>query len=661
MIIKSVKYKNFRQFEEEGKIYFDTNGKISIVYGETGAGKSTLHQLFNWILYGSYQFNQTAERDLCNLHAASLLKQESYVIVYGEIEFLQNDEEYVVRREWKYYKYKSGKVSHKEDEDYFAVQMKSLDGTWKVLENPEVLISNVLPRGLSTYFFFDGETMIADLKKKGSESAKNLQSALYSIFDLELYEYALRDLGTTNKSQSVIGQIIAKKTKELENSSTEKDREKFATDIKKYRHLIDARGVSLQNAKERVNEIEDRIKEISEQIGQQQSKSQIEAARKTLVDSNKNNQDSIYQVQKSFGKMIVDKYSLLLVAQVVEDASKRLSLEVQDEENKIIPGLTKELLINLLKATDKKCICGNCLTEKEIEAIETWKSFFPPTSYKAIYDKFNKTAAKYSREYNDDELMSYLKRVINIKQTIKETENRIEELDKTLKETGDIDYLVDERRQLEKELREKKIEIDGLNSDITNYNHQVEIREKRLAKNKNADKIVAKYDEKIKFINQIIDAIQLKMKKDTEEYSLMLKNEIKALIERMLTSKRDVELDDEFILRVKDSFDSEAKSEGQFAVVSFAYVGGVLNVVKKHEKLRDKEFPLVLDGPFSKLDEKQKKNVIDELPQFATQVIIFSKDNLEDWLDPDYVGAVWSIKSNDEKNNAVIEEGSLWK
>ena len=59
MKIKSIEYQNFRNFEKRGKIYFDTDGKITIVYGTNGDGKTTLHQLFQWILYGRVNFNRT--------------------------------------------------------------------------------------------------------------------------------------------------------------------------------------------------------------------------------------------------------------------------------------------------------------------------------------------------------------------------------------------------------------------------------------------------------------------------------------------------------------------------------------------------------------------------------------------------------------------------
>ena len=160
---------------------------------------------------------------------------------------------------------------------------------------------------------------------------------------------------------------------------------------------------------------------------------------------------------------------------------------------------------------------------------------------------------------------------------------------------------------------------------------------------------------------QIADAIKDKLKKETEDYTHKLENEIKKLVDIMLTSERKVILNDDFQLKVCDSHGDESKSEGQFAVISFAYIGGVLKVLSGFERFREKEYPLILDGPFSKLDSEQKANILNTIPEYVPQVVIFSKDSLFKDIKEEKIGRVWTIQSNAEKNNATIEEGYLWK
>ena len=158
MKIKSIEYQNFRNFEKRGKIYFDTDGKITIVYGTNGDGKTTLHQLFQWILYGRVNFNRTTSGNkLYNLDAGERLSIGSFFKTYGKIEFEHSGEEYEVCREWCYYKQSNGNISRKTENDDFSIYKCDENKDWRRLENPGLIINEVLPGGLSSYFFFDGD------------------------------------------------------------------------------------------------------------------------------------------------------------------------------------------------------------------------------------------------------------------------------------------------------------------------------------------------------------------------------------------------------------------------------------------------------------------------------------------------------------------------
>ena len=233
MKIKAIRYQNFRQFAERGEVTFDTDGKVTIVYGTNGDGKTTLHQLFQWILYKKVTFNRTtSDSKLYNLGRAARLSPECGFIVWGEIEFEHDNMQYLVRREYTYYKQKNGNIIHKSENDEFYVKKRTESNNWDDVELPEKLIQDVIPFGLAPYFFFDGETMIADLKIRGTDSAKTLKTALYSIFDLEAYEKALEDIGNIGKSQSVLGQLDDMRLKAVEESVTEEDHKKYLKDIK---------------------------------------------------------------------------------------------------------------------------------------------------------------------------------------------------------------------------------------------------------------------------------------------------------------------------------------------------------------------------------------------------------------------------------------------
>ena len=661
MIIKSIHYKNFRNFEKEGKVYFDTTGKISIVYGTNGDGKTTLHQLFQWILYGEVNFNKTTTNKLYNLDVGERIRPNTGLAVWGEIEFTHNEEEYLVRREWKYEKTSAGNIVHKEEYDDFFVQKKDETDHWSILEDPQFVVEYMIPSGLSPYFFFDGETMIADLKIRGTESSKKLKKALNSLFDLELYENAITHLGDPSRKQkyTVLGHLNLAKEEVLKNASSEKE---FKDNIRMLRILRDRvesndLKLSAKNSKKQKNT--DRITEISEEIGRRKSTKELEKSRKVYRDIIKDMDRLIFEEEKRFGSEAANNFTYLLLGNVAREAEQRLYLEVQEEKEKIIPGLSKELLINLIK--QDTCICGNPMHQNEKNELMKWKSFFPPASYKSTYDRFQRYILKFSGRYHAKALVEHIEKVVEYKNKIREYEKEIESLDGKIANSANVDYLVEERSKLEQENRELTNQMNQLQGDLTTDKRQIKLREKKRdeyrGKNTEADDIQKQIDLVIDIIKEIKD----KMLNETADYAEALRKEIQNLIEDMLTSKRSVSLTNDFLLQVKDSHGDESKSEGQFAVISFAYIVGVLKVLKMHDSLSEKEYPLVLDGPFSKLDPIQRKNVLTTIPQYVPQVIIFSKDPLYDTLSKEDIGAEWTICSNEEKNNATIEEGYLWK
>ena len=659
MKIKSIEYQNFRNFEKRGKIFFDTDGKITIVYGTNGDGKTTLHQLFQWILYGRVNFNRTTSGNkLYNLDAGEKLSIGCAFKTYGKIEFEHNGEEYEVCREWCYYKQNNGNIARKTENDEFSVFKCDENRDWRQLENPDLIIDEVIPVGLSSYFFFDGETMIADLKMTGSESAKSLKKALFSILDLELYEYALRDLGAATQSQTVIGILHKRMLNALAKATTEKESRDILKDIKILERRIEEAENGIAEKKKKIKENSDRITELSEIIGSSKSNKQLEKVRKELRNSIDTQEAMIREEQKHFGDEAANNFAYLLVAKVANEAGERLYLEVQEEEKNVISGLTKELLVNLLK--EETCLCGNPLCDKERISLEKWKSYFPPASYKATYDKFDCNMRKYSGRYSNDRLSEYFKRIIKFKSNVRDINIKIQELDQEIKSNGNVDSYIDERNRLERENEkwEKEIELDQKNQGDSE--RRLRIREKKSESINAASDEANIYKEQCDYMLKVVEAIKQELKKETEAYIHMLEAEIRILVETMLTSEREVVLNDDFQLKVRDSHGDESKSEGQFAVISFAYIGGILKVLSSFEKFREKEYPLILDGPFSKLDSEQKANILNTIPEYVPQVIIFSKDPLFEDIEQEKVGKVWTIQSNAEKNNATIREGYLW-
>ena len=234
-------------------------------------------------------------------------------------------------------------------------------------------------------------------------------------------------------------------------------------------------------------------------------------------------------------------------------------------------------------------------------------------------------------------------------------------MDETEKKSPDIEDLIIARQKAEVRIKELDREITSLETEHKKYEIYLKNESLKYDRLTNETEEGEKALYKINLLQTVAKHFSEKLAEESVLFSQKLELNIQDLIDNMLTSKRSVSVSPEFSVKVTDSFNDESKSEGQFAVVSFAYIGGILKMLQSNDALSTKEYPLILDGPFSKLDPEQRQNVVNAIPEFAPQVILFSKDDLNDVFDEDDIGRVWTIQSNDEKNIATIEEGYLWK
>lgn len=651
MKISKIEYKNFRNFKGEGEIKCSTDGKVTIIYGKNGDGKTTLHQLFQWVFYGEVHFNKTTTDTLYNLSFESEQPYNSNFEVMGRIDFEHMGEQYSLTRTITYRKELDSSAKVNEE---LELNHKDAGDNWKRIDRPQETIEKLLPSGLSDYFFFDGENMIADLRVKGKDSAKSLRKALYSIFDLDVLESALNHIGDTNLKTTVLGKLYLSKS----NITSGSDINATKNDIENAQNKIEEiEAVRKEEAEEEIAKKE-LISQISEQIGSTKSKEEYAKERGELVRQRDAFLTNVKSDMGQFGDMVIADFPQLLISKAVEDAKKRIHLKVED--SKLPQGLDKRLITYLTLLSTSKCICGRDLTDEHKAHIKSFLDMMPPNSYDNMYSNFNAQAKQWGKGYSREKIEDYIKRVIDNQEQANACDVRIRELDEDKNNSKNIEDLVVDRKNAETRVEEIEASLQKSKVDLEKFEMFLKKKMKEYDKLTEQTKANRVAMHKIEIMSAVKDYFRECLDDESEKYSKILQDHIQSLLNEMLTSKRTVSVSPEFAVKVVDSYKDESKSEGQFAVVSFAYIGGILKLVADVDSLSGKEYPLVLDGPFSKLDADQRQNVIVCIPKFAPQVILFSKDSLQDYFDPSVIGRVYTIQSNDEKNIASVKEGFLW-
>lgn len=653
MKIKSIEYENFRNFRDHGQIRCSTDGKMTIVYGKNGDGKTTLHQLFQWVIYGTIKFNKTATDRLYNLAMESEQPYGAEFNVMGRVDFEHDGINYSITRTVTYKKGISDSAVVKED---FSLQQQNENYDWLRVDRPTEKIEKMLPSGLSEYFFFDGESMIADLRVKSRDSAGKLRKALYSMFDLDVVESAIGHIGRTDLRSTVLGKLYLSKSSVASGTEISV----LKTNIENAQKKIADLESKKSQAEEESKKLQERITAISEEIGSTKSKQEYEHQRAELKKQRDLFDSNAKKAQQQFGDVVLDAFPPILISRAV--AKSKVKLQLMASSETLPNGITEPLISYLTRPDTNVCVCGRPLCSEEKEHVRSYLKLMPPRSYASMYQNFCNTSEHMGGKVLDKgKIESAIKSVLDNNESALSCDKKIAELDKEQAQSRDIEDLVVDRRKAEARVQELAHDVATLKSQIDQYNIYLKKNMAKYDKATTNSAETAKVASKIAIMERVLAHFTEKLESASKEYSSRLQENIQDLLNDMLTSKRTVSVTKDFAVSVTDSFQDESKSEGQFAIVSFAYIGGILKMLREDEALREKEYPLVLDGPFSKLDPDMRQNVVNALPRFAPQVIIFSKDDLHDVVNPEDIGSVWTIVSNEEKNIAIIKEGKLWK
>lgn len=653
MIIKRLECENFRQFKDKLEINFDTTGKLNIIYARNGGGKTTLHQLFKWIFYGKAEFSNDDKKKgqiLYNLEYESNAPIGTVFNVYGKVEYYDErfNSNFTLTR---IRKYKKEIISTRFISEDCVMMYQNNNGDWvKANKSPQEFLNFSLPESLSHYFFFDGERMISQFRGQHYSGDEHdvLKKTIYRIFDLDFLSNAIKHIGDENQYSSVLGKL-----------SVEGGRNNF--DVSVYRDRYDESQKNLDSKKTDFKKISDYILELenentalSEKIGSAKTLEYLENNRKALQAALNSAKYYYANCKSEYGNSLNKIYVPIILAKNAVTAAQVI-FNKSTKEN-VPPTLDKTLIEYLVK--HDKCICGQNLDMEHINHLNHWLELLPPKSYINVYDNYIKNLNK-NLENSKNDLSGLHDKYIRILELEKEISDFEEKLDKCEKDISEaskntsVEEMVKKRNENNKFLADARTTFSEVKGEINELEKNVSTNKRALEDALKTDKAKKENEYRMKVVKQIKEEFVSEFKNKENNYRCTLTNNIEHFIKIMLNGERTSFLDDNYRLHVRDDFGNESLSEGQFAVVTFAYISGILKTLKDTRKALN--FPLVLDGPFSKLDVTHISNVSKELPKVAKQMIIFSKDDLSNWFEKDSIGSIFKIVSNSQQNVAHVE------
>lgn len=635
MKIKAITLENFRQYRDF-RIEFDHSSKdknVTVVRAKNSTGKTTLAQSILWCLYGDDMVDLDLTDQLINKYEEQEAKEyDKDEVQYSvEIEILDHDTvNYLKRTHVRFYpslrkKREIIEFAYIENGERINKIASEPDSDTMKLINRKV--NSILSQDIARNFVFDGERIekIADPTKKRNRD--EISNAISSMSLLPTVKNSLETLNHLYKRlRKSEAESISEEVAELENriSYEEKEKDRLTNELESYQ-------TRYKKVKEEIDDIEFKLLSYSDIAVLQQDKLNLEKQAKDV--SNKSSK---------LTRNIYNKYTDYLMKREVYKLFKKYdSLNIIDNDfSESIPHMTTDTLDHLIERG--VCVCGTVIDEEHLNRLEEQKRFQPPVSPESLIKTYETDIYKevgnldsqvedirqLIKDYDEKEMEQFTinQKLNELEEQIDSTQEKdIQNLRQRLKELNQEDG------RLEKEIEEAQKNLTNIIESITQLNAEFSEAQRQQSIN---ERVVAKN----RILQGSIDTL--------ESLSNRRKAEIREEIERLanvhfsdiISKEKTIQLGENFEHKVKDSFNNISPiSSGESIAVSMSIILAIIethkNRVIEHNNdleshiLTDKEFFLVMDGPFAVLDQDFSAKISHKLANTVEQIILLTNDN----------------------------------
>ena len=352
MLLKSLRLHNFRQYKGEQHIAFSCDGykNVTVILGDNTFGKTTLLQAFNWCFYSTVLLPNADA--LLNYDVAASLREGDSAEVEVEIQLVHSGIHYILTRSQEHIK-KNGSVHPLQGKR--KVSYKGEDGQTENVKDSKIdeVINSILPKDLSTYFFFDTERV-------GSVSSrKDLADSVRGLLGLSVLANAIKHIGTKTTKTTVIGSLYG--SMDLDGDQRASEAIRRIQDAQSRREMI---ASQLENTASEINNYEGRKEQLDTILRDNQNTSTLQRKKEDL-------ERRVLQelsAQKTITKALLAEYSVGAMHFYSQPLLRRASdfLHEAKVDDKGIKDLTKATLEDIVNRGT--CICG-CELSPESDAL----------------------------------------------------------------------------------------------------------------------------------------------------------------------------------------------------------------------------------------------------------------------------------------------------
>ncbi|RJQ15769.1 hypothetical protein C4573_06475 [Candidatus Woesearchaeota archaeon] len=652
--ISSLELKNFRQYRGEHSIEFayDPKKNVAIIQGKNGAGKSNLLNALTWCFYGleahsTYEDNE--RMPIINTTELLGLKPNQRISAEVTIYLDTDGGNWTIKRSISGGKHASGSVYVDPESTLTVVRPVGGQDVVATGKDTEVLINNLLPSDLRSFFFMDGEKLREFFNKDTSE---NIGQSIEKVSQLELMYKAAEHLEAHEKE---LRKSVKESSPRLEEINGE---------IQYLQNKIDSLKASIEKNKENTKENNKELREVKDFLkncGIEHVET-LERERQSIEEDIKSLESSMHSKIIERNRYLAKIAPFIYLKGPIEESLKLVGKKIDKGE---LPPKIKETLVRELIERGE-CICGTKVSGKTKDHLETYCkkltlselgeiSVVGKTKFKDILSDISEFSSKMDKFHEEiksssDQLESKNRRMNQIKDDLKKGEDKT----KIITYERRRDELIKFNGRLEQQFNMDQGELNQATSLLdgkkTEYEKELGSSQKnQVLKNKlklvqDALRVLASTEVAIK------DKIRSQLEKQTESNFFKLIRKKGAFKQVLINEKYEVFVKHESGYNVIDHL-----SAGEYMILGLSFMSALMNI-------SGFKSPVIIDTPLGKIDDEHRAKITTELPVFleGTQLILFVtpteydphvKANLSKFITK---GNVYDITENAKQNESRV-------
>ncbi len=667
MLLKKIKYHNFRPFIGDQEIVLtpdnDEGKNVIVILGNNTFGKSTFVLSFIWCLYGESRFSR--KDDILNKKVEAQMKfgQQEYAMV--EVEFEDYNKCYTMTRTQQFTKGQNGYLNF--DKSFAKLTYVTEKGETKSLGSSQAMINEVisaiLPKDLSSFFFFEGE-------KNNEITRKDLGTSVRTLLGLEAFERMRTHLfGSSSQTSPAPSSVMGYYLEKQNDVSNDKAKAEYAKAIAA-KQAIEQIDIRIDEINTNISSYEKSIEEINEILRQAAPSKELQRRRDTIARDLRDEEEELVANNKKILSLFSRSSLPLLITPFLTKVSSRL--DEMDIADKGIKGIEATAIRELLARGE--CLCGTDLKPGTLayKNVEKYIDYIPPKAVGTLVREMQDCITA-----NDENAKNFISDFEELYKRIQKNKCKIAALETEDKEvlaeisaigkvsTADAEENLSRYKRMISELRE---ELSRKISEKTRRESERETAENNFNMYRSKSEKAKEYQLYYKYAQAMYYWVNKQYSEKEAQMRDRLNKYVTELFDNIYSGNRDIYIDDKYNINITVNGEIVDDTGGLRVIQYFAYVGGLVKLAYEVMQERTDEegnaqelgeqYPLVLDAAFSHADQTHTQNIARELANATSQLIFAVME--KDWLYAKTgltgkVSRIYELNKIDETEVQIVE------